>query len=235
MNKARFMTYSFSKTTLVAICTALVASVGSICAQDKKPEKKPDFPPYADVFKGYRQVVSRGATNKSLMSLWVRDKDGQMLAALPAKYSKQRFYIALTVASGERYAGLQAGEVYGYWRRYDKRIAFIQPNLAIRSTGDAESRRSVDRLFTDRVLVDMPIVTMLPKWGPVIDMDQLLLGQAAKFFGAGAVRGINPKLASIRTSEAFPDNIEVAFEVPVGNGQLKTLHYSISVLPPNPG
>ena len=196
----------------------------------KPPKKKPEFPPYQTVFQGYKEVVSKDEKRPSLISIWVRPKDGQMLAALSPKFTKQKFFIALTVASGERFAGLQAGDLYAYWRRYDKRLALITPNLSTRSMGDAESKRSVKRLFTDRVILDVPIVTMLPKWGPVIDMDNLLVAHASKFFGS-SVRGANPKLASIKTSKAFPDNVELAFEVPVANGQLKTLHYSFSVIP----
>ena len=35
-------------------------------------------------------------------------------------------------------------------------------------------------------------------------------------------------LIAIKKAKVFPDNIEVAFEVPMSNGDLKTLHYSIS-------
>lgn len=216
------------------LLATLPLSIGQNNSAPPDKSKEPEFPDFSKVFEDYTEVISRGTTNKSLMSLWIRPKDNQMLAALPPKFEKKRFYIALTISSGERYAGLQAGEIYGYWRRYDKRLAFIQPNLAYRSTGEEESKSSVQRLFTDRVIFDVPIETMMPKWGPVIDMDALLVEQAEKFFGS-AVRGINPKLASISTSEAFPENIELAFEVPVAGGQLKTLHYSISVLPEKTG
>src|SRR5262249_33743480 len=52
--------------------------------------------------------------------------------------------------------------------------------------------------------------------------------------------------ATIKTAKAFPQNVELAFEVPVaggrglfgggsGSGRLETLHYSISVIPDNTG
>ena len=71
---------------------------------------------------------------------------------------------------------------------------------------------------------------MGPGGGPVIDLDALMVGQAEKFFGRRA-RGINRKLVSIKTAKAFPKNVELAFEVPLTRGVLKTLHYSISVIP----
>ena len=59
-----------------------------------------------------------------------------MLAELPSGYSSQSHYIALTTPTGEMFTGLQSGEFYVKWKRFDKRVALIQPNLGTRSTGD---------------------------------------------------------------------------------------------------
>lgn len=193
-------------------------------------QEKPDFPPFAEVSKGYEQVVSTAEGEPSLYTLWVRKKDQQMLAELPPEYARQKHFIALTVAGGETFAGLQAGDMYVYWRRYDKRLALIEPNLSVRSGGDEESKASVQRLFTDRVILDVPIVCIGPRGAPVIDLDALLVGQAEKFFGS-RVRGANRELARIVKAKAFPQNIEVAFEMPMADGRLKTFHYSISLMP----
>lgn len=226
---------------LIVAGASLVHFTPAILAQEDKKDdskqeeqKKPEFPPYQKVFQDYKEVISRGSDQPSLMSIWTREKDGQMLAALSAKHLKSKYYIALTIASGEAYAGLQAGEIYGYWKKIDDRLAFMVPNLEIRANGEKESKMSVNRLFTDRVLFDVPILTMLPKWGPVIDMDALLVGKASVFFGS-SVANLKPYLATIEMAEAFTDNVELAFTVPVGNGQLKTIHYSISTIPANTG
>ena len=88
-------------------------------SKDKEAEK-PDFPPLEKVLEGYNKVIST-TDGKSLYTVWTREKDQQMLAALPPDYESKKFFIALTVASGEDYAGLQAGSMYVYWRRYDDR------------------------------------------------------------------------------------------------------------------
>jgi hypothetical protein len=67
----------------------------------------------------------------------------------------------------------------------------------------------------------------------VIDLDELLVGQAGKFFPG--VRISNPKLATISTAKAFEQNVELAFEAPMDGGQLQTLHYSFSLIPENTG
>jgi hypothetical protein len=196
-------------------------------------DTKPDFPPHTEVLKEYEQVVSSIDKAPSLLQIWVRRKDSQMLAVFPEKFADKKFFIALTVASGERYAGLQAGDMYVYWRRYDKRLVMLTPNVDVRSTGEAESRASVQRLYTDRVVVDVPILGLVPGAGPIIDMDALLVGEAAKFFGP-AVAGAKTALATIKTAKAFASNVEIAFEMPVASGILKTFHYSISEIAPNP-
>jgi len=223
------------KTKVTAIALLFCAlSVGSALSAEepKKKNPKPDFPKFDEVVKDFTKIISTSDGKKSLYTIWRRDKDQQLLAEIPKNFANQRHYIALTVASGESYAGLHSGERYVYWKRYGKRMALIEPNTRIRSTGDDESKSSVKRLFTDRVILDVPIVTMVPKGGPVIDLDALLVGNASKFFGYSA-RGLKTNLMTIKTAKAFPQNIEIGVEVPSSSGQLRTFHYSISQITEN--
>ena len=214
---------------LSLIVTTLGLSSIVIGEASSKPAKKPDFPPLSDVIKDYEKVVSTADGARSFYTIWKREKDGQILAALPSGYERTKTFIAMTVASGDTFAGLQAGDMYVYWKRYDKRLALIQPNIEVKSTGDQESKSSVQRLFTDRVILDVPIVTMSGS-SPVIDMDALLVGQASKFFGP-RLRSSSSRLIKIKKAKAFPKNVELAFEIPTQNGRLQTLHYSISEIP----
>lgn len=193
-------------------------------------KEKPEFPPFKDVAKDYEQVISTVDGKPSLYTLWKRDKDGQLLAELPRGYAGQKHFFAMTIAAGDTWAGLQGNELLVYWKRYDKNIALVEPNLGTRSTGDAESTSGVAQTFTDRVLLDVPIVCMGPSGQPVIDLDALLAGQASRFFG-GSASGANPKLATIKEAKAFPENIEITLEMPAGGGILRSFHYSISLLP----
>jgi hypothetical protein len=202
-------------------------------AQPPAPAAKSDYPPVDTVTAGYEKVVSNSDGSRSFYTIWRRNKDQQLLAELPKTFASQRHFIALTVASGESYAGLQAGERYVYWRQYGNRMALVEPNLQIRSNGDNESKSSVKRLFTDRVLVDVPILAIVPNGGPLIDLDALLIDNASVFFGSSA-RGLRKQLMTIKTAKAFPQNVEIGIELPGASGQLKTLHYSISLITPNP-
>ncbi len=184
--------------------------------------------PFAEVSKGFEKVVST-ADGRSFYSIWKKDKDGSMLAELPRGYEGQKHFLAMTVASGETYAGLQAGDMYVYWKRFDNRLMLIEPNVDVRSTGDNESKSSVKRLFTDRVVLDVPILSTGPGGQPVIDMKDLLVGRISTFFG-GSAAGANARLATVKSAKAFPENVEISFEMPVAGGRLKEFHYSISLI-----
>lgn len=238
MQTTRRVLRALSLTALLVLLPASRAQQPATNAPPGSPTKapeatKPEFPPHTEILKDYEQVVSSIDKAPTLLQIWVRRKDNQMLAVFPEKFAQKKFFIAMTVASGERYAGLQAGDMYVYWRRQDKRMVMLMPNLDVRSTGEAESKASVQRLFTDRVIVDVPILGILPGWGPIIDMDALLVGDAEKFFGP-MVKGARAQLAAIKTAKAFPSNVELAFEMPVASGLLKIFHYSISEITPNP-
>ena len=69
-----------------------------------------------------------------------------------------------------------------YWRQYDKHLALMTPMIEYRANGDKEAESSVKRLFTDRVLMEVPIVTMGPGGGPVIDVDAMLREQSIPEF-----------------------------------------------------
>ncbi len=202
-------------------------------AKAAKKQKKPDYPPFADVVDGYMKIVSAADGRKSLYTLYKKKDEAQVLAVLPPNFESQDLFIGSTIAAGDIYSGIQWSDLYVKWKRYGKRLALVEPNVSVRSTGDAESKQSLETVFTDRVLLDIPIVTMSPAGGPVIDMDDLMLGKATVFFGP-SMKGLNKKISSIAKAKAFPHNVELAFEAPAADGTLKTLHYSVSLIPHNP-
>ena len=185
-----------------------------------------NLPDWKDVSQGFEKVVST-TDGGSFYDVWRNDKDNRLLAELPRGYERQKHFFAMTVAGGETFAGLQAGDMYCYWKRIGDSMVLISPEIAVRSTGDQESKDSVNMIFTDRVILDVPVVAMGPGGQPVIDLNGLLLGRATTFFG-GSAAGARGDLAEISEAKAFPENIEIAYEVPVAGGIIKTLHYSIS-------
>lgn len=190
-----------------------------------------DLPTFAKVSEGYEKVpVSDQQSKKGFFNVWKRTKDAQLLAELPKNFATKSYFIAMTVSSGDKYAGLQSGDMVVKWRQYDNRLALIAPNLSIRATGDNESKASVKRLFTDKVLLDIPIVAKGAAGGPVIDLDAMLIGNASTFFGR-SVRISNSRIKSIASVKVFPTNVEIGMEIVGSTGRFQTLHYSFSEVP----
>lgn len=212
--------------TGAAAITAVCGLTIGVLAQDQPKE---DFRPFAEVSKDFEKVVSTADGEPSLYTIWKREKDGQLLAELPRGWANQKHFFAMTVPTGEIFAGLQAGDMYVYWKRFDKRIALVMPNTEVRSSGDRESKDGIKNHFVDRVLIDVPIECMGPSGNPVIDLDNLLVGNASTFYGPAA-SGINSRLVQIASVKAFPKNCEVSLTAPAQGGHLKTFHYSLSLI-----
>ena len=181
--------------TLMAALGASLLPWQIVSAQEAAPV--PEYPPFEKVTEGFVKADSKSPDKQSLCGVWTREKDGQMLLELPKDFAMKKYFIALTISSGDKYAGLQSNDFYVYWRQYNKRLALIVPNMDIRSNGEPESKASVKRLFTDTVLLDVPILTMGARGGgPVIDADAFFVGNASKFFGP-SVRIQDPQLIKI--------------------------------------
>ncbi len=191
-----------------------------------------DLPKFDDIAKDFEQVISTTDDKRPLYNMWVRKRDAQILIELPGTFESQDLFIAYTITGGIPTAGVQFGDMYAKWKRFDKRLALIEPNFQVRTSGDAESRHGKERVFTDRIILDMPIAAQGPNGGVVINATDWLLGNATTFFGrSGAFRR---HLAQIATAKTFPQNIEVGFELPAVDGRIVNIHYSISALP-SPG
>jgi len=193
------------------------------------PQTAP-LPPFADVSKDYERVVSTPDGN-SLFGLYVNRKDEQMLVEFPRNWDKMKFLIAATPAGGVIFSGLQGPEKYVFWRQYGNRLALVSPQIDVRSTGEQTSKDSVRRIFTDNVILEVPIVSTGPNGQPVIDLDGMLVGQSQQLAGVG----LNGRLAKIAKAKSFPQNLEIAIEAPDQSGNFKMVHYSISMLPDNTG
>ena len=69
-----------------------------------------EYPPFDKVIEGYTKVDSKSPDRGALCKLWVREKDSQVLMELPKDFLMKKYFIALTVSSGDKFAGLQAGD-----------------------------------------------------------------------------------------------------------------------------
>jgi hypothetical protein len=225
------------------VASALLSCAGILAAQapagppagtsNGKPGGT-DFPPFEKVTEGLTKVVSTTDGAEPLYELYSDEKTGKLLAVLPANYESQMLMIAPTVSGGDAEAGVMGGTFYVKWRKFDKKLALVAPNMSVRTDGDKQAKDSVEQLWTDRVLLSLPIVTMKgPR--PVIDFGNMATRQASKFFGPGmgfgpGFRSLDASLATLTKAKAFPENIVVEYEAPREDGRLIRVTYNVAKL-----
>ena len=217
---------------LVAVCAEVPLHAAVAPPQQQGPDR-PEFPPFETVAKGFKEVQPPEGS-RGMYRLWVNSKSQKVLAELPRSFEKQNLFMAWTVASGVPNAGVQSGDQYAKWKRFDKRLALIEPNYGVTSTGDKQSKDAMRRVHTDRVILEAPILTMGSGGGPVIDLNNLFLNNSSAFFG-GRTSGANIRLATVEKAKTFPNNVEIAYELPLRGGRFGTLYYSIAVIPSSTG
>ena len=113
---------TFKTLVLTLMCVSTASTTTTLAAAD--------LPAFDKVSEGYEKVIVADPQNpKGLFNLWQRKKDSQLLGEIPKNFAGKSYFIALTVSSGDRYAGLQSGDWVVQWRKYDDRLAMIAPEL----------------------------------------------------------------------------------------------------------
>ena len=220
---------------------AAIAACLTVPVVAQAPAEAPEYPPFEETIKKLEKVVSTTDGSQPLYELY-RDKDnGKLLAVLPAGYDQQLLMIACTISGGDPEAGVMGPTHYAKWRTIRKQLALVTPNLFVR-TGDSEAQSSTDSLYTGQIIVTTPILSMAPGNRPVIDLGMLCTAQAGKFFGNSvfgsygpSLAGLDPNLATLTKTKAFPENIIFEYEAPRHDGQLMRITYNFSQLQGTPG
>ncbi|MEP4681056.1 MAG: hypothetical protein ABJ015_05365, partial [Rhodopirellula bahusiensis] len=106
---------------VATIAAVAVTTVGSALTSSAA-----DLPPFSKISEGYKQLpVSDQQAKKGLFNVWQHEKEASVLAELPKNFAGKKYFVALTLSSGDRYAGLQSGDWVVQWRRYNNRLALI--------------------------------------------------------------------------------------------------------------
>lgn len=225
--------------TMIA-AAALLAASGSFAAlaQDGAPPAPPagrsDELPKWEPGPRHVEVISNLDGVSGLFRLWRDKSTPDLFAELPKDIEKRLLFLAYTVSGGINEAGVQFGDQYGSFKRFGKQLAFIEPNFAVRTSGDEESKRGRDRVFTDRVLFKAPIIGIGPGGGYMVNLTDVFGKGAPTFFG-GRVGGMDPSLMEVSKAKGFPRNVELSYQMPIAGGRFATIAYSIAEIPKDTG
>lgn len=201
-----------------------------------------DLPPFDGVIAGLKKVVSNTDGTDGYWDLYEDRDKARLLAVLPRDYETRLMMIACTVSGGDSQAGVMGPTIYAKWEKIGNQLALVAPNFDVRTAGDQQAKESIESLYTGRVVLSVPILSMAPGDRPVIDFAALATQQTARFFGSPVFGSYGPslysvdhRLARLTKAKAFPRNVLVEFQAPRQDGRIVRLTYDIGDLNGTPG
>ena len=162
LNTASMRKAIVASSLVAVVATALPSAASPPTAPAATEADKKDFPTFDKVIEGFEKVVSTVDDAESLYDLYRQKKTGRLLAVLSGDHETQLIMIACTVSGGDPQAGVMGPTHYVKWRKIRKQLVLVEPNLLVRTDGDKQAKDSIEQLYTGRVIVSTPIVTMAP-------------------------------------------------------------------------
>ena len=220
--------------------SAVVFSIAVVSQASADPA--PKFPPYA-------QVIGESQTIPGLLTL--HHKDSRLLAEISQADLNRDFIVAIAIARGIGQTPLLGGMTVHFddtwvwqFRKVEDRIQIVRRNVRFRATKGTPQERAVYLSYTDSILFSLPIATMSPTGGFVVDLTPVFMGDLPQFSHIFPGFGFAPDRSTWAKIKGFPTNIELEVAatyasngmasidtVPDTRGATLYVHYSISQLP----
>lgn len=217
---------------------AVVKAVDSDIA---KEEKKPKFPPFAD-------VVKEPKTTDGLLKL--HESKSRLFAELSPSQFDQDFIVVIAIARGIGQGSLLGGMTWGFgddwiwqFRRVDDKVHVVRRNVRFTADSGSPSEEAVKHAYTDSILFSLPIASMngsnvvvdltpvffsdLPQISSVLPGFRFAADKSAWSQVSGFSNNVEIEVAATYASSGMADIDTVADS----RGATINVHYSISKLP----
>ena len=142
--------------------------------EKEAPAKKPKYPPYAEVFRDADDPIS------GLIKM--RRKGGTLYAEISPSQLDRDFIVVMSIARGIGRGSLLAGMSWNFgddpvwqFRKVDDYIHVVRRNVRFKAEGGSPEEKAVNLAFTDSILFSLPIVTMSPSGGYVVDLNSIFM------------------------------------------------------------
>lgn len=216
--------------------SAAAASGGSSAAS------KPKYPPFSDVTKEFTKI-------EGLINLY--QKDSHLLAELTPGLMNRDFIVLTSIARGIGEGQILGGMSWGFgddwlwtFRKVDDDIHVIRRNIRFRAAKGSPEEKAVKFSYTDSVLFALPILTMGPSGGAVVDLSQIFMSDLPQIGMALPGFIFSTSKSTWAEVKGYRDNVELQVAavyggspsveldtVPDNRGVTIHVHYSISLLP----
>ncbi|HEY4308251.1 MAG TPA: zinc-dependent metalloprotease [Pirellulales bacterium] len=211
-------------------------------AAAEKSAPKPKFPPFADVLKDAKTV-------DGLIKL--HHKGEKVYAELSSSQLDRDFIVLISIARGIGEGALIGGMSWGFgddwlwqFRRVDDNIHIVRRNVRFKASSGSPEERAVKLAYTDSILFSLPIATIGPSGGLVVDLSPVFMSDLPQISHALPGFSFASNKSSWAEVKGLPENIELEVAatyasggffsldtVPDSRGATINVHYSISLLP----
>ena len=209
---------------------------------DPPKEPRPKYAPYADAMAGAETI-------EGLIKL--HRKDMHLFAELSPGDMNKDFMVAIAIARGISQTPLIGGMTWEFddtwiwqFRRTEDRIQIVRRNVRFRATKGSPQEKAVYLSYTDSILFSLPIVTMSPSGGCVVDLTPVFMSDLPQFSQILHGFGFAPDRSTWAKIKGFRDNVEIEVAATYASGGMAAIdtvadtraatlyvHYSVSQLP----
>lgn len=203
---------------------------------------KPKYPPHAEVLKDFKQI-------DGLIRLY--HKENRLYAELSNSQFDRDFIVLTSIARGIGEGMLLGGMTWGFgddwlwqFRKVDENVQVVRRNVRFRAAKGSPEEKAVRLAYTDSVLFALPIVTIGPAGGTVVDFSQVFMTDLPQISHMLPGFIFSPTKSNWAAVKGFKDNVELEVAatysssgnlsldtVPDSRGVSINVHYSISMLP----
>ncbi|MBL9123161.1 MAG: DUF5117 domain-containing protein, partial [Planctomycetaceae bacterium] len=178
-------------------------------------------------------------------------KGENLYAELTSNHLNKDFIILISIAKGIGEGPLLGGMSWGFgddwlwqFKKVDEKIQIVRRNVRFKANKGSPEEKAVSLAYTDSVLFSLPIATMSPSGGMVVDLTSVFMSDLPQisavlpgfFFAANkssweAVKGFKDNV-ELQIAATYASSGNVNFDtVADSRGVTVGVHYSISFLP----
>jgi hypothetical protein len=188
----------------VAVLLLLMSFYVYAQAQDHPAPPKPP-----SKFKDFAEVTKDTVRYDGLFTLYKTNE--QVLAEFKPNQFDQPILAPIAIARGLAMAGqpLNFGDEWILvFRRVGDNVQLLRRNIHYEAPKGTPLEKAVQQNYTDSVLMALPIVSLSPSGGVVIDFSQIFLSDFAEL----NLGEFDKNRSSWRKIKAFPNNLELEIE-----------------------
>jgi hypothetical protein len=185
-------------------------------------------------FKDFKEVTKDMKETEGLFSLYRHDpsdksRDPETLyAKIPAKLMNEDLLFATSVSSGGNMTGWMWTDYLFRWEIAGNHVMMVVPDTRYIAKDDQPVADAIKRTYGSGYIAALPILSMTPAGDVLVDFGKLLksdlaglgfVGGEGRRGGGGGPANVRAELSKWSQVKSFPDNILVAVDLAVGQGQ----------------